>query len=117
MAAEERVLCFPRALLEQLGVFQGISLDIEKYLPVLTAPDRILYLNRSDAEQDKRYNNSFLTSSSSAATGFCVPAGAKADRKPGCTGFIPSVSEDTSRRKTMGCSQTPSATTTACGAS
>ena len=55
MAAEERVLCFPRSLLEDLGVFQGISLDIEKYLPVVTSPSHILYLNRSDAEQDKRY--------------------------------------------------------------
>ena len=55
MAAEERVLCFPRALLEELDVFQGLSLDIEKYLPVVTSPKHILYLNRSDAEQDKRY--------------------------------------------------------------
>jgi predicted NUDIX family phosphoesterase len=55
MAAEERVLCFPRALLEDLGVFQGLNLDIEKYLPVVTSPNHILYLNRSDAEQDKRY--------------------------------------------------------------
>jgi len=55
MAAEERVLCFPRGLLEDLGVFQGLSLDIEKYLPVVTSPDHIVYLNRSDAEQDKRY--------------------------------------------------------------
>src|SRR6187455_2554728 len=55
MAKEERVLCFPRSLLESLGVFQGISLDIDKYLPVVTAPSHILYLNRSEAEQDKRY--------------------------------------------------------------
>jgi predicted NUDIX family phosphoesterase len=55
MAAEERVLCFKRELLEQLGVFQGISLDVQKYLPTVTASSNILYLNRSDAEQDKRY--------------------------------------------------------------
>lgn len=55
MATEERVLCFPRLLLEDLGVFQGLSLEVEKYLPVLTAPDNILYLNRSDAEKDRRY--------------------------------------------------------------
>ena len=55
MAVEERVLCFPRGLLEDVGVFQGLSLDIEKYLPVVTSTDRILYLNRSEAEQDKRY--------------------------------------------------------------
>src|SRR6187455_2094989 len=55
MATEERVLCFPRKLLEELGVFQGLSLDIEKYLPVVSASASILYLNRSEAEQDRRY--------------------------------------------------------------
>jgi predicted NUDIX family phosphoesterase len=55
MATEERVLCFERKLLEELGVFQGLSLDIEKYLPVLTSSSNILYLNRNEAEQDKRY--------------------------------------------------------------
>jgi len=53
MAIEERVLCFKRELFEKLGVFQGISLDVEKYLPAMTASQNIFYLNRSDAEQDK----------------------------------------------------------------
>jgi predicted NUDIX family phosphoesterase len=55
MATEERVLCFRRELLEQLGVFQGLHAEVEKYLPVVTASSNIAYLNRSDAEQDKRY--------------------------------------------------------------
>jgi predicted NUDIX family phosphoesterase len=55
MPTEERVLCFKRQLLEELGVFQGLSLDVEKYLPAVTAPSEITYLNRSEAEQDKRY--------------------------------------------------------------
>jgi predicted NUDIX family phosphoesterase len=55
MATEERVLCFERKLLEELGVFQGINLDIEKYLPVLTASSNVIYRNRSEAEQDRRY--------------------------------------------------------------
>jgi predicted NUDIX family phosphoesterase len=55
MATEERVLCFQRKLLEDLGVFQGLSLDVDKYLPVLTSARNTLYLNRSEAEQDKRY--------------------------------------------------------------
>ena len=55
MAKEERVLCFERKLLEKLDVFQGLSLDVEKYFPVVTSPSQLLYLNRSDAEQDKRY--------------------------------------------------------------
>src|ERR1041385_4265907 len=55
MATEERVLCFERKLLDELGVFQGLSLDVEKYLPVVTSSSRLVYRNRSEAEQDKRY--------------------------------------------------------------
>jgi len=55
MATEERVLCFERKLLEDLGVFQGLSLDVEKYLPVVTASKNILYRNRSEAELDRGY--------------------------------------------------------------
>src|SRR6266516_1031923 len=52
---EEKVLCFERKLLEKAGLFQGLSLQIEKYLPVVTSRSNLVYLNRSDAEQDKRY--------------------------------------------------------------
>jgi predicted NUDIX family phosphoesterase len=55
MAPEERVLCFERRLLEEVGVFQGLSLEVEKYLPVVTSSTRLVYLNRSEAEHDKRY--------------------------------------------------------------
>ncbi len=55
MAAEERVLCFERKLLEELGVFQGLSLEVEKYLPVVTSAAHLVYRNRSEAEQDPRY--------------------------------------------------------------
>jgi predicted NUDIX family phosphoesterase len=55
MATEERVLCFERKLLDELGVFQGLSLEVEKYLPVLTSSSRLVYRNRSEAELDKRY--------------------------------------------------------------
>jgi predicted NUDIX family phosphoesterase len=55
MAIEERVLCFERKLLEDLGVFQGLSLEVEKYLAAVTSVSQLVYMNRSDAEQDKRY--------------------------------------------------------------
>ncbi|HEY3861899.1 MAG TPA: hypothetical protein VGO59_08430 [Verrucomicrobiae bacterium] len=55
MAAEERVLCFERKLLDDLGLFQGLSLDVKKYLPVLTSPSNLVYLNRGEAENDKRF--------------------------------------------------------------
>ena len=55
MATEERVLCFKRQLFEELGVFQGLSLEIDRYLPVVTSAANVLYLNRSEAELDKRF--------------------------------------------------------------
>ena len=55
MPAEERVLCFERKLLEDLGLFQGLSFEVEKYLPVLTSPSQLVYLNRTEAEQNRRY--------------------------------------------------------------
>lgn len=55
MPTEERVLCFERKQFEELGVFQGISLETEKYLPVLTAPANTRYKNRSEAELDRNY--------------------------------------------------------------
>ena len=55
MATEERVLCFERKLLDNLGMFQGLNCEVEKYLPVVSGPANILYLNRSEAELDKRY--------------------------------------------------------------
>jgi predicted NUDIX family phosphoesterase len=55
MPAEERVLCFSRNPLEKLGVFQGLSLEVDKYLPAVTTRSELVYLNRSEAEQDRRY--------------------------------------------------------------
>lgn len=55
MPAEERVLCFRRTLFEELGVFQGLSFEVEKYVPVVTADTNLVYLNRSAAELDRRY--------------------------------------------------------------
>ncbi len=42
-------------MLEDLGVFQGISLEVERYLPKITSASQLVYLNRSEAEQDRRY--------------------------------------------------------------
>lgn len=55
MAADENVLCFERKLLDEAGVFQGLSLDIDKYLAIFTAPANLTYRPRKEAEQDKRY--------------------------------------------------------------
>jgi predicted NUDIX family phosphoesterase len=55
MAKEEKVLCFERKLLEELGLFQGLTLNVEKYLPLLSSTSHLKYINRSEAEHDIRY--------------------------------------------------------------
>jgi predicted NUDIX family phosphoesterase len=55
MLTEDRVLCFERKLFEKLGVFQGISLEVEKYMPTLTAASNVCYLNRSEAEHNPHF--------------------------------------------------------------
>lgn len=55
MAKEERVLCFERKVFEEAGIFEGLSLDTEKYLPVVSSSAHVRYINRNDAEQDRRY--------------------------------------------------------------
>lgn len=52
---KEKVLCFEHTLFERLGVFQGMSLDVEKYMPALTTRSNVLYLDRAQAEHDHRY--------------------------------------------------------------
>lgn len=52
---KEKVLCFERSTLEQAGVFQGMSLEIEKYMPVLGNRSHVRYLDREQVEHDQRY--------------------------------------------------------------
>jgi len=52
---KEKVLCFETSLFERLGVFQGMSLEIEKYMPALTNRSNVQYLDRAQAEHDRRY--------------------------------------------------------------
>jgi len=55
MPAEERVLCFERKLLDDLGAFQGLSLEVERFLPLISTPKNLVYRNRAEAELDRRY--------------------------------------------------------------
>jgi hypothetical protein len=116
IATEERVLCFERKLLEELGVFQGLSLEVGKYLPVVTSASHLVYLNRSDAEQDKRYKQLIPYVLLICKTKYCDINGAKKGRKHGCTDCIPSALGDTSQKKTTVFSQATAATRRECGA-
>ncbi len=51
----QMVLVFETALLDRIGRFQGYSLDVEKYLPVLLDPSNNRFIDRDKAEHDPSY--------------------------------------------------------------
>lgn len=50
--ADENVLVFSRSLFEQLGVFQGFSADVNRYLPVILEAKNNHFMPRAKAETD-----------------------------------------------------------------
>ena len=50
--ADENVLVFSRSLFEQLGVFQGFSADVNRYLPVILEAKNNRFMPRAKAETD-----------------------------------------------------------------
>lgn len=55
MPAEENILVVPRTLLENLGIFEGLCFDVDRYMPALLDPRNNLFLPRSAAEEDPTY--------------------------------------------------------------
>jgi len=55
MAQEEQVLVVERKVLEQAGMFQGLTLDVDRYLRKLFAPGILSFIPRSKAEADPAY--------------------------------------------------------------
>ena len=53
--ANENVLVFPRPLFEQLGVFQGFSPEVERYLPVILEAKNNHFMPRAKAETDPQF--------------------------------------------------------------
>ena len=53
--AEERVLVFPGDLFDRLGRFQGLSTDVDRYLPVITAEANTCYRPRGVTETDPSF--------------------------------------------------------------
>ena len=53
--ADENVLVITRDLFDQLGAFEGISLEPDKYLPAMLNPANNHFLARDKAEDDPSY--------------------------------------------------------------
>lgn len=54
-ATSEQVLVVPTALFHQLGVFQGFTSNLTRYLPALLEPTHLRYVPRSQAEEDPSF--------------------------------------------------------------
>ncbi len=52
---DERVLCFRSGLLDELGRFQGLSTDVERYFPTVVSDPHCAFVRRGDAENDPDY--------------------------------------------------------------
>ncbi len=48
----ESVLVVERRLIEQIGMFQGLMVDVDRYLPVLLDPRNYRFVARRSAEED-----------------------------------------------------------------
>jgi len=55
MAQEEKVLVVERRVVEQAGMFQGLTFDVERYLPRLLAPGVPRFIVRSEAETNPAF--------------------------------------------------------------
>ena len=53
--ADENVLVFPRSLFEQLGVFQGFSVDVDHYLQAILDAKNNRFLSRAEAETNSNF--------------------------------------------------------------
>jgi predicted NUDIX family phosphoesterase len=55
MAQAEQVLVVERKVIEQVGMFQGLALDVDRYLGKLFAPGVLRFMARPQAEADPAY--------------------------------------------------------------
>jgi predicted NUDIX family phosphoesterase len=55
MAQKEQVLVVERKVVEQAGMFQGLTSDVDRYLGVLFAPGVLRFVPRPEAEVDPSY--------------------------------------------------------------
>lgn len=55
MAQDEQVLVIPRSTLEQVGMFQGLAFDVERYIKAIFAPGVPRFMPRPLAEKDPSF--------------------------------------------------------------
>ena len=51
---DEQVLVIPRPLLDELGSFQGLQFEVDRYLPTFLKPENNFFMSRDDAEEEHK---------------------------------------------------------------
>ena len=51
----EEILVIPRSLFDELGAFQGIETDVERYLDAILDPKNNFFIDRGAAEEDPSF--------------------------------------------------------------
>ena len=52
---DEKILVIRRSLFDELGAFQGLRFDVERYLPAFLAKENNFFMDRPAAEQDPSF--------------------------------------------------------------
>lgn len=52
---EEHVLVFPTSHLDQIGIFQGLSFELDKFTDILHNPQKHMFLRRKEAESNPAF--------------------------------------------------------------
>jgi predicted NUDIX family phosphoesterase len=55
MMSAEQVLVVPTRVFHKLGLFQGVTRDVDRYLPALLAPEHLQFIPRAKAEDDPSF--------------------------------------------------------------
>lgn len=80
MGEIEKVLVIERRVLESLGLFQGVSFEVELYLPKLWEGEGVSFIPRMEAERDPAYKQIIpYVIMSHADTYLCYIRGKKVD--------------------------------------
>ena len=77
---DELILVIRRELFDRLGSFQGLSFEVDRYLPTFLARENNYFMPRAQAETEIRRRGGTVAASVSAKTAFVV-AGAEAGSK------------------------------------
>ena len=91
---EEHVLVIQRKLLEEIGIFQGLMFDMEKYRDILQNPKRHSFRKRNESRSMiHRINSLFLMQYFAAGTNCLSIGGERSREKSAYMEIIPLGSE------------------------